>query len=213
MDAQGVLTTARSGAAPSTWSVLPLRRDWLQQSVLRWAVVAVLAFAMFVPVLLITIPDNFTKGTGSIVITSLLLLLLASAAFGSAGVAIYDLWRLTRAADFLIVITPDDFVKAAPGKVIHVPMEHIESVTLRGVQAPVQESFADLQALAQTSPLTRFMRSPRPRQPKQQPSLAFLDTRTNAEVLVARDEAHGDLFSLSRLLEINSDAKRRSRTR
>lgn len=213
MDAQEVLGMARSGAAPSSWSVLPLQRDWVLRSVLRWAGVAVLAFLIFVPVLLTTVPDNYTKGTGSALITSLLLLLLASAAFGSAGVALYDLWRLRRAADFLIVITPDDFVQAAPRKVVHVPMEHIESVTLRGVRMPVRESSEDLRALSQESPLTRFTRPPRPHQAKQSPSLAFLDTRTDSEVLVARDEAHGDLLSLSRLLEINSDAKRRSRIR
>lgn len=213
MDAQEVLRAARSGAAPSSWSVLPLQRDWVLRSVLRWAVVAVLAFLIFVPVLLTTVPDNYAKGTGSVVITTLLLLLTASAAFGSAGVALYDLWRLKRAGDFLIVITPDEFVQAAPGKVVHVPMENIECVTLRGLRTPVQESVEDVRALSQANPLTRLVRPARPRQTKQSPSLAFLDMRTDSEVLVARDEAHGDLFSLSRLLEINSDAKRRSRTR
>ncbi len=212
MDAHEVLETVRSGAAPSTWSVLPLRRDWLLRSVLQWAVIAVLTFALFVPVVVVTVPENFTHGVVGAVITTLLLGILGVAAFGSAGVALYDLWRLNHMADYLIVITPDDFVKAGPRSVIHVPMEHVDYITLRGAKTSADESFQDVNSINQANPYSRLIHMPRPRQPKQAPSLAFLDTRTNQEVLVARDEAHGDLFSLNRLLEINSEAKRRSRT-
>lgn len=212
MDAHEVLETVRSGAAPSTWSVLPLRRDWLLRSVLQWAVVAVLTFALFVPALVITVPDNFTRGAVGAVITALLLVTLGAAAFGSAGVALYDLWRLSHMDDYLIVITPDDFVRAAPRGVVHVPIADIDYITVHGATPPVEQGMQDVRSMNQTNAYSRLIHAPRPRQPRQAPSLAFLDTRTNTAVIVARDAAYGDLYSMSRLLEINSEAKRRSRT-
>jgi hypothetical protein len=141
-----------------------------------------------------------------------LLLSLGAVAVGGAVIAIYDLRRLQRAEQYLIVITPDDYVKAEPGRVTHVPMEHIAYVTLRGVRIPGEESRGQLEE-AEAMRTGRFNRNaPRPPRGKQgAPSLAFVDTRDDSEVLVATDDAHADLPSLQHLLQIHSDAKQRTR--
>jgi hypothetical protein len=221
MEAHEVLATARSGSAPTTWTILPLRKDRVTWSAVRWALLAVVGLIFLIPVYLTTVPDNFEHGATGAIMTALLLLVLAFIAFGSAGVSIADVQRLRHADDYLLVLTPDDYVKAEPGgKVTHVPMEHVAYVTMRGVDTsqPVRDPYGDaydrgLPGQRITSTLgIRLTGVSLRRKPKGPPSLAFLDTRTDTEVVVARDDSMGDLPSLEHLLNSYSDAKARSRT-
>src|SRR5262245_35999713 len=136
MDAQMVLATARSESVPQTWTVLPLQRDHVRRSVINWGLLSLVGFILLIPVFISTVPSNFQASRGSSVVTGCLLLILAAVAFGSLGIAAYDVFRLLHGEEYMIVITPDDYVKAERGKVTHVPMEHIAYVTLRGIKMP-----------------------------------------------------------------------------
>src|SRR5262245_43642687 len=112
MDTQLLLSTARSGNVPDTWFVWTLRRDYVLRSVAKWAVAGVIFLFLLIVVFLATFPENFQLGGFSFVATSLLLLVLAAVAFGGLGIAVYDAWRVAHASDFLLVITPEDYLKA-----------------------------------------------------------------------------------------------------
>jgi hypothetical protein len=213
MNADDVLARARSGLAPDHWSVLPLRREVVRRSVRNWSALAVVGFALFIPAAITTIPHNYALGGFSVCATTFLLLALGAVAVGGAGIAIYDLRRLQRAEQYLMVITPDDFVKAEPGRVTHVPMEHVAYVTLRGVWIPGDDPHERLHDVpGQRGDRFNRLATPRPTPRKRgAPSLAFVDTRDDSEVLVATDDAHADLPSLLHLLQIHSDAKQRTR--
>jgi hypothetical protein len=214
MDAEAVLATARSGSVPSDWNVWPLRQDRVRRAILGWGAVALVGFALFIPALLQTIPGNFAHGGVAVVCTGLFLLALAAVAFGGLGVALYDVWRLAHVDEFLLVMTPDDFVKAEPGKVIHVPMDKIAYITLRGVKPPESAQ----QATART--FNTFSQYPGGfgrlvgstslrRKPAQAPSLAFVDTRDDREVVVATDDSFDALIALDEVLHMHVEAKER----
>src|SRR5262245_51605666 len=219
MDAETVLATARAGTAPQTWTILPLQRAHVRKSVMNWGLLSVVGFILLIPTALATIPNNFKGGGAGSVFTALLLLILGAVAFGSAGIALYDLFRLQHAEEYLIIITPDDYVKMERGKVTHVPMEHIAYVTLRGVTIPTPETDPGRDSMQGLGNLGRYgagsfnrLLGMRPRRElKSPPSLAFVDTRDESVVVVATDASYGDLLSLERLIQIASDAKDRSR--
>lgn len=222
MEPEQVLATARSGEMPAFWHAWPLRRDFVLRSALRWSIEAVIALALFVLVIVVTVPYNFQQGQGSVIFTSILLLVVGVAAFGGLGIAIYDLWRATHAGDYLLVMTPDDFVKAEPGKLTHVPMEHIEHVTLRGVTVPAPDdaqteaagAYGAFMRLRGLDPALRAVQANSRRMKSQNPSLAFLDTRTNKEVVVATDSSFDELPALEYVLQLElEEHARRSRRR
>src|SRR5258708_23339428 len=136
MDAGEVLATVRSGSPPGSWTVWPLRPDRVRRSVMSWAIAAIFGFALFIPFGFLVLQPNFFGGWFSIVVSGLLLLLLGAVAFGSLGIMLFDIWRLRHADEFMVVVTPQDYVKAEPGKITHVPTSEIVYVTLRGVKVP-----------------------------------------------------------------------------
>lgn len=214
MDAQAVLTRARSGDIPASWTVWPLRRAQVLRSALGWLCIGVVGSVFLVVVAAQTIPGNFTRGSGSFILTGVLLIALALMAFGGLGILVYDLWRLVRADEFLLVMTPDDYVKAQPGKVTHVPMEHVSYVTLRGVKIPEERAPTTseiISSMQKGGRLTRFMGDINyRRQPRQAPSLAFLDARHNSEVVVATDSAFDELLALEQILSMHAREKNRT---
>ncbi len=214
MDAQQIVDIARSDAPlPSGWFVWPLRRDYVRRVLLGWAATAVVGLLLFIPALFVTIPSNFEHGFTGIVVTLLLLLLLGGVALGSLGIAAYDAWRLVNAERFLLVMTPDDYLKAEPGKLEHVPMEFVDYVTLKGVTSPF-ESAAATSAATRSGSMGRLLGSRAfTRQPKRAPSLAFMDKRDKREVVVATDESYDALVALDQVLNMHSEAKQRSRSR
>jgi hypothetical protein len=213
MDAETILATARSGDAPGTWVVWPLRRNFMRNSSLKWLGLSVVGFLFFIPVVLSTVPGIFSLRGFAFVFTGIIILALACLAFGALGIAVYDGWRLLHADDFWLVITPDDYVKSAPGnRVTHVPLEYVESITLKGVRAPIETVETPFDATSRgVNPILRApLRLSNYRRQRATPvSLAFIDTRTGQEVVVATDAAFDDLHGIEYVLSMQADAKQR----
>ncbi|MGE5333075.1 MAG: hypothetical protein ACM3N4_00110 [Nitrososphaerota archaeon] len=218
MDAQTILENARSDRVPDSWNVWPLRVERVRRSALGWSASAVVGFALLIPVAIATIPYDFTHGVGLSIFAAVLLTLIGAVAIGSLSIAIYDIWRLRHASEYLLVITPDDYLRAAPGnKLTHVPVDDIAYVTMRGVK--LNAAYEPMQQ-ADFSNLTPFKRVSRiagnfysPREPKRAPVLAFMDTRTNTEVVVATDNSFDDLATIEQVMSYLVDAKKRSKVR
>jgi hypothetical protein len=210
MDPQTIIETARSGNVPYQWNVWPLRRDRVRRSLLGWAALSLVGFALLIPAAISTIPSNFETSAFRADVTLLVLLIFAALAVGGLVFAVLDGLRLARADQYLLIMTPDDFVKVTPRGVIHVPMEHIAHVTLRGVKTP-QERFAEERGGSNL--VDRLSRMVGPgsarREPRSAPSLAFIDTRTNSEVVVATDNSFEDLIVLEQILSGHVFAKER----
>jgi hypothetical protein len=194
--------------------VWPLRRERVLRSVLGWAAIGVIGCVLLALVASQTVPGNFQHGAWGIVLTSVLLIALILMGFGGIGFAGYDLWRLAHANDFLLVMTPDDYVKAEPGKITHVPMADVAYVTLRGVPTPEERAPTTAEiigSMQRGGRLTRFMGDlTYRRQPRQAPSLAFLDRRTNREVVVSTDNFFDELLALEQILSMHARAKESS---
>ena len=215
MDAQVILEKARSTNVPDSWNIWPLHVERVRRSAIGWAACALVGFVLLVPVVIATIPYDFTHGTGLSVFATLVLALVGVVAFGSLAIAIYDIWRLVHADDYLLVITPDDYLRVGPGnKQTHVPMEDIAYVTMRGVKVQVPYDAVRQADFSNLSPIKRLTRMAgnfyTPREPKRAPVLAFMDTRTNTEVVVATDNSFDDLATIEQVLTYLMDAKKRS---
>jgi hypothetical protein len=213
MDAETILATARSGDAPGTWVVWPLRRTFMRNSSLKWLGLSVVGFGLFIPVLLSTVPGIFSTRGFAFVLTGIIILALGAVAFGALSIAGYDAWRLLHADDYWLVVTPDDYVKAEPGnKVTHVPLEYVESVTLKGVRAPIETAETPFDATGRgVNPLMRTpLRLSNYRRQRATPiSLGFVDSRTGKVVVVATDAAFDDLHGIEYVLSMQADAKQR----
>jgi hypothetical protein len=207
-DAQAVLALARSGSAPHDWYVWPLRRDRVQRAALGWGGITLFGFFLFVPLVLATVPSNFEHGTGLIVATLVLLALVGGVAFGGASLLVADVGRLARLDAHTLVITPEYFLKAEPGRTTFVPMSAVAYVTLKGVKvAGTPQDRAAEAATARAGPPGGMAGTGwRPigfrREPTRAPSLAFLDVRTNAEVIVATDDTYEELTVLTEVLNL-----------
>lgn len=143
-----------------------------------------------------------------------ILLILGAIPFGSLGIVGYDLWRLRHANDYLLVMTPDDFVKAEPRRITHVPMEDIAYITLRGVKRPANYKQDVLNVGQIQGGYARMIfggwRSQSLQEnPRGAPSLAFLDRSTDKEVVVSTDESFDSLVALEQMLTLHVDAKDR----
>ena len=64
MDAQAILERARSNNVPDTWNVWPLRVERVRRSALGWAACALVGLILLVPIIIATIPYDFTHGVG-----------------------------------------------------------------------------------------------------------------------------------------------------
>jgi hypothetical protein len=202
MDAGEVLAAVRSGSTPGSWTVWPLQPDRVRRSVRSWAIAAIFGFALFIPFVIMVLQPNFFSGWFSIVVSGLLLLLLGAVAFGSLAIMLFDVWRLRHADEFLVVVTPQDYIKAEPGKITHVPTSEILYVTLRGVKVPERAPARAEREQAPTRGVMGQMMNPGilRREPARAPSLSFLDLRTDTEVTVTTDDSFGDLLALAETL-------------
>lgn len=200
MDPQSILATARSGHVPSEWTVWPLRRGKVLRSALEYIAVGLFGTVLLVLFVLSSVPDNFHADTTRLVFTVIVLMLLATLAFGGLGVAAYDFYRVANAERHLIVLTPDDFVMETPRRIVHVPMDQIASVTLKGSSAQQHSAQLGPRESGASVGLSRWYGMAQTRQPKQAPSLAFIDKRTGHEVLVARDDSFEALDALEEIL-------------
>lgn len=204
MEAETVMATVRSGAAPSEWNVWPLRRDRVLVGAAKWGLLALVGFALFVPVALATIPADFNH-TGAVQqsVATIIILLVGTVAFGSLWLAIEALLRVRRASDYWLVITPDLFLKAEPRRLYQIPLEDIADITLKGVEQP--NDFAASQptlAMGQFSRIADRMgvMGAMSRRSRSAPSLAFRDRRDNRTIIVGTDDSFDHLGAIDLIL-------------
>jgi hypothetical protein len=214
MDVETLLAMAQSSAVPSDWHVWRLRRAQLLRQMMNWTGTSAVGFAALTFALTAMIPDNFRDGFLKTFASRVVLGAFAMVAVGGLAYVIYGARRLRGVGHYLLVMTPDDFVKVEPRRITHVPMADVADVTLKGVVTPesLEAEFGDLPAgrrnwvaRAQFGALSALRR-----RPKQQPSLAFRDRRTNGVVVVATDNAFDELVALEEVLASLSYAKRRA---
>lgn len=212
MESDAVLQRARSGDVPPNWNVWSLRRTVVLRSALGWTFVGVIGLVLLIVVGLATIPGNFTGSGLGFALTGMLLIVLALMGFGGAGLAIYDFWRIRHGDEYWLVMTPQDFVKAEPRRVTHVPMDQVSYVTLRGVKRAVdrdlelQRSGISVASHMMGTWVGNFGK------PKVAPSLAFVDSRTDQEVVVCTDNTFDDMIALEEVLLIHAKGKSRTYT-
>lgn len=208
MDVQEILERARSGDVPASWDVWKLRSDRVSQDLGLFVFGAVVGLALFGFAASQMIPDNFTKGVLGAVLSLFVLAVFGLLGFGSLFLVIEDVRRLRQQGQYLLVMTPDDYVKVEPGHTTQVPMEQIADITLKGVTIKT-----DPAADARNAPpsLVNRLMGAIARQPKVSPSLAFRDRRTDTDVVVTRDTAFGDLVALEQALTSHVRAKSGSR--
>jgi len=213
MDPQIIVATAESGAFPANWHVWTLRRGKVWREVAWQAFISAFGFFLLIWGLAVTIPDSFTQSSLKAVGTIALLLLFAIMGFGGFALVGGELNRLRLAGRYLLVMTPDDFVKRSPHSVIHVPMEHVTDIRLVGVKVSNNPDGGlprtGRRSIERLSPAlfhgaTFFLRRPR-----QQPRLSFVDDRDDKRVVVSQDHAFDDLGALEYILRIYVGDKER----
>jgi hypothetical protein len=213
MEAEEILARAKAQPEPPQgWVVLPLLRDKIAWSIASWIFGIFVGLGLLAFVGPIVIPHNYQHGLAAALSTTLLLAIMLFIGIGSLWALIVDVRRLLQADKYLIVITFDDFVRQEGEKIIHVPLANVRHVTARGKRpadrTPPHESavqqaagtgknaaafFLGRSLLSSPRPLSQRMRTPT--------SLAFIDTRTETEVIVVADTSHGDPFMIAALLK------------
>ena len=207
MDGESVLEQVRSGRAPSEWNIWPLRRDYVRIGAIKWGLLGIAGFALYVPVIMLTIPSDFV-GTGFSVqlFAIVLLIMLGAMSFGGVGIALFDAWRLRHASDYWLVITSDSFVKAEPQRVTQTPLENVANITLKGVSLPSDR------APAYQSPMLPFNgralgfmntnAGPQARRQRARgnASLAYRDSRDNKVVIVCTDDSFDQMTAIYEIL-------------
>lgn len=199
---------------PGDWLVFTLIRQKVIVGIIGWiagALAGGLLFAFMAPVM---IPHNYQNGVASAVFSTIILAVVLYVCLGSIWATITDILRLRHADKHLIIITPTDFVKQEGNKIIHVPLEYIQHVTARGSQ-PVDRSLNTAREDANTASAgsriggiffggafsessSRRTKRKRSRVPS---SLAFIDSRTDKEVVVVTDKAYGDPYYIAAQLK------------
>lgn len=211
MDTSELLAIARSEHVPANWHVWPLRRDWVLRDAATWALYAAFGFVLFIPALLLVVPTlqatGVTANWGGIAVLGV----TGAIALGSTVCIALDLVRWARAGQYLIVMTPEDYVKQEPGKLTRVPMEAVADPTVKGLPDPgaVMTVTRELDRSMPTIGRAGLLATNSLRTPRRAPSLAFRDTRSGKIVVVATDAAFDDLWALYEILGALSDAKAR----
>lgn len=214
MEAAEILERARTSGeeTPPGWLVLPLLRKKLISGIFGWTVGALVGFGLFAFIAYVTIPYNFQQSFFTGCFATVLMLLTLFIGGGSIWSLILDARRLRHIENYLIVITPDDFVKQENDKIVHVPLMYVRHVTARG--APPPDRSAPNNALGEVPragenvagfifgraffPSGQKVRRKRMRTPT---TLAFLDSRSDSEVVVATDTSYGDTFAIAAYLK------------
>jgi hypothetical protein len=215
MEPQEIIATAESNSFPANWHVWTLRRGLVFREVAWQMFISVCGFLLLGYGLYATIPDNFTQGAWKIGLTICLLLLFAVMAFGGFALVAGDINRLRLAGHYLLVMTPDDFLKRTPSGVVHVPMEHVTNLRLIGVKSRTQEDMERPGGVVQTvrsiglAAPGAFLGNWMLRTPRVQPKLTFVDDRTSKLVVVGQDHAFEDLGALEYILRIYVGDKER----
>jgi hypothetical protein len=214
MEAAEILERARSSGeeTPPGWLVLPLLKRKLTTGIIGWVIGALVGFALFAFIASVTIPYNFQQGAFSGCFATVLMIMTLFIGGGSGWSIITDVRRLRQIEKYLIVITPDDFVKQEGDRIVHVPLTYVRYVTARGTPTPdrsaSKNAIRDVPSAGENVagfifgraffPSGQRLRRKRMRTPT---TLAFLDTRTDTEVVVATDSSYGDTFEIAAYLK------------
>jgi hypothetical protein len=205
---QQILAIARAEPLPQGWFVWSLRRDRVRRAALGWLGTAIFGLVLLIPLALSTVPSNFERGAGLAVFTVILLAIVGLVGFGGLSLMVADLMRLARADQYLLVMTPSDYLKLEPGRVTHVPMASVAYVTLKGVKltpAPSTQTATSSLPAGGLGSIGQFVgvgTSRASRDRRRPPSLAFLDLRTRREVMVSTDDSFEELPVLQEILDL-----------
>lgn len=205
---------------PNGWIIFPLLRQKVLLGIMGWVFGIITGVGLLAWVGPIMIPHNYRMGTGPAVFSTIILAAFLFVALGSLWELIGDVLRFLDVTNHVIVITPDDFVKKEGKKVIHVPLEYVRHVTARG-KPPVDRSMESArqdarvgssgEGIASMIVGRRVAESDRRgsgrKRMRTPTTLAFIDGRTEEEVLVVTDTAYGDPFMIAAHLKEYARAK------
>ncbi len=223
MEAEEIIATASNDEQrPGTWDIFPLIRSKVLTSLVYWILGILMSGGLLALIIPLVIPYNYQRGPASIIFTTILLGLLFFLMAGCIWLLLADIGRLRTLDRYKIIITNETFVKQEGKKIIAVPLSAVHYVTLRG-KRPVEPTSTESRPRVNPGDTMRniFMvggnlgRQPTPGDPngstnslfsrkkrgRGPTSVAFLDTRTNKEVLVVNDDAYGDPVVISDVLK------------
>jgi len=187
-------------------------------SIIGWVFgifIGIFFLALVVP---IVVPGNYQRGFAPALFTTLLLGVFLFIALGSLWALITDVIRLLHADKHIMVLTPDDFVKQEENKIVHVPCINIRHVTARGTPPPDRtpptgSPVEQVSGMGENAASLFFGRriasslgsgsgkNSRRKGRRTPTTLAFVDTRTEREVIVTNDNAFGDTFQIAAVLK------------
>ena len=226
MQAEEILAKARAAEEmPEGWIVFPLLRNNVLLGIAGW-VLGILVGLFFLAVIVpIVIPGNYQRGIGAAIFTTILLGVFVFICLGSLWALITDVLRLVHADKHMMVLTPEDFVKQEGNKIIHVPCINIRHVTARGLpppdRTPPTGSVVDqVSGIGDNAASLVFGRrvvnyiagrdggegNSRRRGRRTPTSLAFIDTRTDREVIITNDKSFGDTFQIAAVIKQYAEA-------
>ncbi|HEV2662194.1 MAG TPA: hypothetical protein VGU68_16420 [Ktedonobacteraceae bacterium] len=216
MQAEEILRQAKSGdELPHGWIIFPLLRNKVILAIAGWVLGIVIGLGLFAMVASVVIPYNYQHGFPLALLATLLLGLFLFVGLGSLWALVMDARRLVRPDKYIMVLTPEDFVKQEGDKIIHVPCINIRHVTARGTPPP-DRSVPSENPVRQVPTMgenvagffvgrglagSRSGSRTRRRGQRTPTTLAFVDTRTDQEIIVANDNAFGDTFAIAALLK------------
>ena len=216
MEASEILEKARAGGElPNGWVVLPLLRNKVRLGILGWIAGAIVGFGFFALMVPLMIPHNYMYGFIPALISTVILGMVLFVGIGSVWQIIVDTRRLLEADRHILVITPDEFVMQDGEEIRHVPLMYIRNITARGIVPP--DRTAPQGAVVSNMPhvgenLSGFLfgrgfiptisRCRARRRAKHTPStLAFIDSRTNTEVIIRDYNLYGDPSKIATLMK------------
>ena len=224
MEATEILEKARAGGElPNGWVVLPLLRNKVRLGILGWIAGAIVGFGLFVLMVPYMIPHNYLYGPIPAFISTVILGTVLFIGIGSAWQIIVDTRRLVEADKHIIILTPDEFVMQDGDIVHHVPLMYVRHITARRIVPPDQTPpegavVSNMPHVGENLSGFLFGRGFIPtisrwrarRRAKHTPStLAFIDSRTNTEVIIKDYNLYGDPSTIATLMrEYTSSVQR-----
>ncbi|HEY0754419.1 MAG TPA: hypothetical protein VGD98_10685 [Ktedonobacteraceae bacterium] len=199
---------------PGDWLVFPLQRQKVLIGILGWIFGACAGGLLFIFMAPIMIPHNYQNGILAAIFSTVILGIVVYVCLGSIWALITDIMRVRAANKHIIIITPEDFVKQEGKKVVHVPLAYVKHVTARGV-APISNKEQNEQEVSRpevgTSVGSLFIGQRAAsgirqgvfarRRVRTPTTLAFIDSRSEKEIIVVTDKSYGDPYEIGEILK------------
>ncbi len=208
MDTFELLQTAKSQEKlPPGWTVITLNRGNILYAATGWALSLLLGLSLLLAL--------YISSYNSLNLFIIIFLgILGFISVGSAYLLTKKIVMLTHLDQYMIVLTPEQYVQQRRAKIVDVPLIDIEHITLRGVFgggiAMSQYEQRDPRSAALTIPAF-FGGKQSHRQRRTPDSLAFIDSRSNAVVVVAEDKSFAELGVLEELLRDHVNEARKNK--